>query len=270
MSPSVIDVLKFLSSLRSSGLNYSGLNTVRSALSTLIQVDGVGVGKHPWVIRFLKGTYNLKPPTPRYAEVWDVNIVLNLLKTMSPVRGLTLKDLTLKLVMLLSIVTAQRGQVFHLLDLEHMQQGKASYTFTFPEPLKTSKPNAKTKAILRLKAYAPDRRLCIVTTMKEYIRRTEPIREKVTRLLISYHRPHGPISRDTLARWVRIVMSRAGINDKFAPHSCRTAAASAAKRMNIPVDVIMDKVGWASAKTFAKYYDKPITPTAQSGSVILA
>ena len=80
----------------------------------------MSIGNHPLVVRFLKGVFNLRPPVPRYKEVWDVSIVLRFLKTLSPVSSLSLKNLNLKLVMLLSLVTAQRGQTLHLLDVNLM------------------------------------------------------------------------------------------------------------------------------------------------------
>ena len=69
-------------------------------------------------MQFLKGVFNLRPPVPRYKEVWDVSIALRFLKT--PISSLSLKNLSLKLVMLLSLVTAERGQTLHLLDIDLM------------------------------------------------------------------------------------------------------------------------------------------------------
>lgn len=41
---------------------------------TACPIDGFAVGKHPTVIRFLKGVYNLNPTKPKYCTVWDVSI----------------------------------------------------------------------------------------------------------------------------------------------------------------------------------------------------
>ena len=54
---------------------------------------------------------------PRYTAVWNVNQVLDYLKTLYPVNGISLKSLTLKLTMLLALVTAQRGQSLLLLNV---------------------------------------------------------------------------------------------------------------------------------------------------------
>ena len=52
-------------------------------------------------------------------------------------------------------------------------------------------------------------------------------------------------------------MKEAGIDvDKFKPHSTRSAAASKAKRKEVPIQDILDAAMWKSHTTFAKFYDK--------------
>ena len=67
------------------------------------------------------------------------------------------------------------------------------------------------------------------------------LRKNTDKLLISYRKPQGPVSRDTIARWIKTVMLRAGIDiSKFTAHSVRTAVTSKAKQ-TIPVGKIMGK-----------------------------
>ena len=80
------------------------------------------------------------------------------LKTLSLVTSLSLKKVTLKLVMLLSLVTAQRGQTLHLLDISLMSTYDSSIVFTFSKPLKQSNPRTQVKPLV-LKAYTHDERL---------------------------------------------------------------------------------------------------------------
>jgi len=42
------------------------------------------------------------------------------------------------------------------------------------------------------------------------------------------------------------------------PHSTRSAATSAAKSANVPLDEIMATAGWRSSSVFAAYYNKPL------------
>ena len=48
------------------GCGYSVINTARSALSTIINVDNLSIGKHSLVKKFVRGVYNIKPSLPRY------------------------------------------------------------------------------------------------------------------------------------------------------------------------------------------------------------
>ena len=84
-------------------------------------------------MQFLNGVLNLRLPVPRYKEVWDVSLGLGFLKTLSPIASviMSLKNLGLKLVILLSLVTAQRGQTLHLLDIYLMSTHNSSIVFTF-------------------------------------------------------------------------------------------------------------------------------------------
>ena len=235
-------------------------------LTTVITVDGMSIGNHPLVVRFLKGVFNLRPPVPRNKEVWDVSTVLRFLKTLSPVSSLSLKNLSLKLVMLLCLVTAQRGQALHLLDVNLMSTYDSSVVFTFNKPLKQSTPRTQVKPLV-LKAYTHDESLCVFSTLKEYLRRTETLRVTGSQLLISFQKPHKAVSRDTISRWIRTVMQLSGINlDVYKAHSTRAASVSAAHRAQVPVQEILRKAGWSSAQTFAIYYDKNLDTSESSAS----
>jgi hypothetical protein len=54
----------------------------------------------------MKGAFNLHPSQPRHAGGWDVKQVLDFLKRKEPTDDLSMKDLTLKLSMLLALSNA--------------------------------------------------------------------------------------------------------------------------------------------------------------------
>ena len=87
------------------------------------------MGSHPLVNRFLKAVFNARPCVPRYQSIWDTSLVLSYLKTFSPLEALNLKDLTLKLVMLIALVTGQRCQSIYLMDLASMEKNADHYKF---------------------------------------------------------------------------------------------------------------------------------------------
>ena len=106
------------------GLSYSAINMAHSALSSLISINHKPVGSHPLVIHFLKGVFNTRPTLPQTNVTWDPQVVLDYLQTLSPTKQLSLKRLTLKMVMLLWSVTGQRGQSIQLIDRANLTVGE--------------------------------------------------------------------------------------------------------------------------------------------------
>lgn len=257
-------VLHFFTKLFHEGIAYKTMNTARSALSSLgIIIDNFVVGKHPIVVRFLTGVFNMRPPKTRYTEIWDVGKVLHYLKQLPAVEDLSLKMLTYKLVMLVALTQACRSQSLGLLSLENCIKNTDSYVLQYNSTLKQSKPGKSVPSVV-LKRYTLDQKLCVVHTLTEYINRTKTLRGNNNALFISYLKPHYAVTTSTISRWIRSVMFLAGIDiRKFKSHSVRSASTSKAKLCNIPVPEIMKVAGWSSQETFAMYYNKPIE---QSGS----
>ena len=95
----------------------------------------------------------------------DVNLVLQYIGSMNDSQDLSLKDLTLKLVMLVALTTAQRSQSIHLLDTVGMVQEETRYTFLLNSHIKQSKPGGtSSELIVKFIAYPHDRKLCVVST----------------------------------------------------------------------------------------------------------
>lgn len=258
--PNVAQLIDFLTEQYQSGIGYSALSTARSALSAIITLPGqVQVGDHPMVRRFIKGVYQLKPNFPRYQRTWDTSIVLQYLETLYPNSRLSLKDLTLKLVMLVALVTGQRGQSIFLMDLKDMTQRKNSYTFVISTKVKQSAPG-RIQPVLKLCEFKENRKLCVVRTLTEYLARTRGLRkDDCSKLFITYIAPHRAATRDTVSRWVRTVMLKAGIDvDLFRPHSTRAASTSKAFGAHVPLATILKTAGWSTENTFAKFYNKPM------------
>ena len=177
----------------------------------------------------MKGIFQEKPPRPKYTEIWDVFIVLSYFQSLSPVDKLPMKELTLKLLVLLLLVSGQRGQTVHLLSIDHMVSVNNYYTFQIVDHLKQSRPGVK-NPLVELRP-SKDETLCVVTTLKEYLTRTKSLRGSEGYLFISYHRPIKRVSRDTISRWVKLVLTDSGIDtSRFKPHSTGAASTSAAKK----------------------------------------
>ena len=257
--PGLVNAIEFLVTLYKSGIGYSAINTARSALSNLITLEnGMKFGEHPLVTRYMKGIFEIRPALPKYSEIWDVTVVLNYLKTFVMVTALPLKELTLKLTMLLCLTTEQRGQTIHKMEVSGIQALPDRYRIKHLAPID-------------LLAFPEEERLCVVKTLKEYLQRTYQHRDKHSQLLLSYIQPFKPVSKETIARWAKVVLKSAGIDvTKYSAHSSRAASTSTCKAKGLTMKKIMAAAGWSNAGTFGKFYEKPVDIESQNfGRVLL-
>ena len=194
--------------------------------------------------RFMKGVFQSRPTFPKNTEIWDVNVVLSYLKTLSPIAKLSLKDLTYKVTMMLMLLSGQRIQTIHLLDLKDMIVSKSQFMFKVSSKVKHTRPGRHLQD-LKFKAYVPDRRLCIYTNLQKYLAETESLRGDETKLLISFTKPHKVVARDTIRRWIKQVLSNSGIGTTmFSAYSTRSASVNAAKSKGVPLDKNLLAGGW--------------------------
>ena len=264
------EALDFLQSLVNKGKSYSVVNTARSALSAILQLpSGQSFGELFLVRKFMRGVYNMKPPTPRYCETWDPQIVLNFLKSWSPAKKISLKKLTWKLVMLILLSTGQRGQIIKALNVDQMTISPGKVTFLIDnKDLKQGRPGYKADPIV-FKAFPADKRICVFQYLTVYLQRTLDIRGAHKQVILTTVKPHLPASRDTVSRWVRLVLQRAGIDcTKFKAGSTRAAAVSKAAKNGAHVDEIMRAAGWTQESTFTKWYKKPVKQRKQFGDFV--
>jgi hypothetical protein len=233
VSATTPQALDFLVELFENGIGYSAINTARSALSCILKpIDGIPFGCQEGVKRFLKGVYQERPSMPRYTETWDVSKVMNYLNTISNT-NIIIKDLTLKLVTLMSLLSAQRGQTIHYLSLKDMSFTESAVTFVISRPIKQSKPGSK-PMVVKVVAYPANPNLCVVSILNMYLEYTATLRNNEQQLFISYSKPYKAVSRDTISRWVKTVMEKSGIDvQTFKPHSTRAASTSKAFSIKI-------------------------------------
>jgi integrase len=240
--------------LYNTGLQYRSMGVARSALSVFLKIcSAIDINSFEEISRFMKGAFLERPTFSRYETTWDVNIVLNYLQTEN---NLTLLQLTCKFCMLFLLLTAQRGQNLHLLEVDDVKILQDRVIIFCNHLLKQSRPGYHAPPIT-LKAYTKNKSLCIVNILQEYLKRTAHLRLD-KKLLVSTVKPHKAVSRSTISRWVKLTMTKAGVGNEFAPHSVRAASTSMAKLQGVPLECILKTAGWANTKTFGKYYDKPI------------
>ena len=131
LSPTIAEVLQFLSYHYGQGSQYRTVTGYRSALSqTLPPVKVLLVVQHPLVCRQLRGICNQRPPLPHYQATRDVRKVLDLLCKCGPSPQLALPQLTRKTAMLLALTGARRCSDVHLLGVSSLRCSVNIVTFS--------------------------------------------------------------------------------------------------------------------------------------------
>ena len=257
-----------MSELFSAGIGYSGINTAKSAISSIVNViSNKDIGNHVLVTRFMKGIFNKKPSLPRYNVTWNVALVLKHLSSVDN-NSCSLRNLSKKLVMLLALTTGQRCQTLLAIDIRNVDLEDDCVKIRIGNLLKQSSPSNHFHEIF-IESFTSNLSLCVVKCLKSYLCKTLELRSGSS-VFISTIKPYKPASRSTVANWIRETLRESGINmDLFKPHSTRSAATSAAA-IKVPVDTIIRTAGWKSECMFRKHYKRPVTNDSVFSNTVLS
>lgn len=259
--PSIQDVLHFLSETKIRGASYSTLNTHRSALSLISRSK---IGEHQLISRFMKGAFRENPTKPKYCATWDVSAVLENLKGQHPLADLSLQALAEKLTMLLLLSTGHRLQTISSISIQNLKETPEGFWTNIDKMLKTTRPGSASP-LLFIPRFENIPELCVCSTLKEYLRRTQDLRGEYSQLFITTTRPHRQASKDTISRWAKNVLKSSGIDTSiFTTHSTRHASTSMALTRGVDLDTIRKTAGWSkNSQVFQRFYNIPIVTSDQ-------
>lgn len=159
------------------------------------------------------------------------------------------------MVILLALTTAHRVQTFAAIKTDNIIQSTEEVQILVPDLLKTSNPK-RTQPLLRLPLFKLNINLCVANALIQYVKKTVKLRLD-TSLFVSYKKPYGKVSSQTLSRWIKEMLANSGIDTTiFKSHSTRHASTSAASRAGVNLDEIRKTAGWTdNSSVFAKYYN---------------
>nr|CAI5822429.1 unnamed protein product [Callosobruchus analis] len=259
------NVIIFLQELvNSNRYKYGTINSHRSALCLILPDQTMS---NPLLVRFLKGVARLRLAKPKYNYTWDPGLVLKYFETSTKDDLLFLSK---KVAMLLALVTGHRIQTISLIKMINIIESTSGFQILIPDRIKSSGVN-KIQPCLNIPFYPTCAKVCPASALKCYIDRTKDIRKNNSDLLfISPRKPHAPVTKQTLSRWLKDVMLLAGVDAGiFTSHSTRHASTSAALRKGLSVDNIQRIAGWTSeSSVFARFYNRPLTSTSFAYSVL--
>ena len=175
--------------------------------------------------------FNQRPPAPHYKTVWCVDTVVQYIGSTFASADLSLKNLSMKLVMLMALSNASRASDLASLDIRFQQFTPEGVKFFVPGLTKTRRSGPPKEAFF---GQFHEKSLCPVNTLILYEEKTKALRmstpNEPSPLLISFRKPHKPVTPASIGRWIKELLGKAGINTEiFKGHSSRAASSSAAK-----------------------------------------
>ncbi len=152
-------------------------------------VEGKSVGKHDWVVRFLRGARRLNPPRPPSIPSWDLSLVLRALQQgpFEPLQTVEPKFLSMKTLLLLALASIKRVGDLHAFSVDDscLQFGPADSQIVLrPRPGYVPKvPTTPFRdQVVSLQALPPEEAdpalalLCPVRALRHYVDRTQSFR----------------------------------------------------------------------------------------------
>ena len=259
MSASLANVLDFLTELHLAKKSYSCINSHRSMLSkSLPHIDGRPVGTHPLVMTLLKACYNLNPPRPKYNSTWNPDVVLSYIMDLGDNPSLPLAVLSQKVVVLIALACFLR--VSDLASIDHSSVIFSASGAQFAQHKFRKSQHTGPLPVFTLPIF-PVANICPVGDLRVYLSRTEGRRgsDNINSLFIATIAPFKGVTSNTIAHWVRSLLSSAGIDViVFGAHSTRGAAAG------VSVDSILQTGQWAHESTFARHYKRDLRTSVAS------
>ncbi|CAH2003940.1 unnamed protein product [Acanthoscelides obtectus] len=185
----------------------------------------------------MKGIFRTRPPRPRYNFTWNPQDVL---KFLNKPPDKDLRSVSCKLVALLVLATGQRIQTVALIRCPNIKFSTSGADIQIPDFVKTSGPKTL-QPKLSLPYFHECPNLCVASCLHQYLELTKPLRPAdCDKLFLTFNKPHGPATKQTLSRWVK-------------------NTTSCALRQGVHIDAIRRSAGWSQDfQTFARFYNRPL------------
>jgi len=268
--PAIGRVLEFLTSLAESGKAYRTINVFRSMFSSTIgKIDGVEVGKHPLVVRLMKGIYHRTPPAPKYSSFWNVSSIVDYFQALGPNESLSLADLSQKCAMLLALASLCRISELAGINRRSITVKGSTMRMSLSSPRKSQRGGAPLH-VINLNRMVPPGLACPVATLEAYLLASDTLRTANGSefLFLGLRPPHRSIGASSVSRWLKLTLEKAGIDTEvYTAHSTRGAAASRAANAGLSVESILKAGSWSSESTFTRFYRRQLHPAAETNTL---
>ncbi|XP_046593211.1 uncharacterized protein LOC124293993 [Neodiprion lecontei] len=200
------------------------------------------ISDNPIISRFFRGIYRNQPSKTKYESTWDTEPVLDLIESLQPECSLTSQQMAEKTATLLALITAHRLQTFELIDIDNISVSSAGNAMEIPDLIKTSRPG-RFKPSLVLPFFNNRPVLCTAMALLDNVNFTERLKGDCKKLEMK--RPYKPVGAQTISRWIRAFIQKAGVNTAvFSGYRARHASLFADFRNGVDVGIIRRTAGW--------------------------
>lgn len=233
---------------------YGQITATRSALSAILpKKDNVSFGKCPDVCRMIKGIFKSRPSLPRHTVIYDANVILNYMISLTDNKELDLETLTKKLTTFLCLLSGQRAQTIGALQLDVFHYDDKLRTFYIPTILKTTRPGKHQEPLTFHKFETS--KLCVLRCFEEY-RLGQRKSPRLTKELDSLIYLSTSSSEDSYANEICEDVLRISRHRHYSIHMPLNSKASTSKANNLGLSLkdINKAAGWFSESTFSKLY----------------
>ena len=180
-------------------------------------------------------------------------------------------NLTVKTVFLMAVASGHRRSTLHALSAAsgHIRWERDGVRL-IPRPDFIAKNQSASSRPVEIflrplsgfSSVTEDKLWCPVRALRWYLDRVKSYR-KHEQLFLAVQEPHGPVSRDTVSRWIVKAIQAAGrdaLIESSTPHAHDTRAISASWALfaGIPMEDILKAAYWSSSNSFIAYYLRDI------------
>ncbi|KAL0147994.1 hypothetical protein M9458_056721, partial [Cirrhinus mrigala] len=276
-------VLSFLQEKLERRLSPSTLKIYVAAIAAYHDaVDGLSLGRHHLIVRFLRGARRLNPHRLHLIPSWDLSVVLMGLRRdpFEPLESVELKFLSLKTSLLITLTSIKRVGDLHAFSVSEscLEFGPAdSHVRLRSQPGYVPKvPTTPFRdQVVNLQALPPEEAdlalglLCPVRALRIYVDRTRSFRCS-EQLFVCFggQQKGNAVSKQRLTHWVVDAITLAyQLQGEPCPlgvraHSTRSVASSWALAHGASLVDICRAAGWATPNTFTKFYNFRVEPVS--------
>ena len=249
---------------------YSAIDCYRSVLSSVFIFCLPDISTN-FILKDLMRSFKLERPlVPNRAPPWDLLNVLDFLRgpPFEPITSASLRDLSRKLLFMVSFASARRIGELHAVSRKVPLQGSDVFLSYLPEfRAKTESegnPLSRSFIIKGLDDFVGDMQdellLCLVRALEFYLNRTRSLSPRPRSLFVSPKKPILVMSKNAISFFLRdVICCTSGIEEGPGPstlpraHSIRGVSTSASFLRNFSLSKVLEAATWKSSSVFTSF-----------------